>query len=291
MSANNILPAVEYRDMILDEYKKESISAKLDGDTKDLGSVLSPNEIKLKTIKTTSLGNYVRDQGHAAGQATIGWETIKLEIDRGVKFLLDRVDSIETLSTAITDLSKDFTDRQMVPEFDAFRFAKYATNAGTTTNATLNENTILSAIDAAMLEMNNAYVPAEGRLLFVNGNLMPIINKAIPRQWSNEAGINRSIQIYNGLEIVYVPDVRFNSSITLNPTSGDMGFTPDGNSINFLLLHPTAIWQAVKVSVPKYLSADDAANPVDSHIFNIRIFHDAGVYKLREKGVYANIAA
>jgi hypothetical protein len=289
--ANEIIPAVEYRAMILEEYHKESLTALLDGKTRDIGDKGGVNEIQLKKIKTTGLGDYVRDGGFKAGKATIGWETVKLEQDRGIEFLLDRVDSMETLDTTIGDISKDFVDRHMVPELDAYRFAKYAGGAKTKKVVVLTKDNILTEIDIAMAALSDAYSPEEGRMLFVNSKLSPVLNAALPRQWSNEDGINRVTRNYNGLEVRYVPEVRFHELCELNSESAEMGFVSKGGSLNFLLFHPSAIWQAVKVNVPKFISADDPSNRIDSHIFNIRLFHDADVIKTYEGGVYANKAA
>jgi hypothetical protein len=280
--------------MILDIYEIDSLTNQLDSQTRNIeGGVLAANEIKLKKIQTTSLGDYVRDSGFKAGSATIGWETVKLEQDRGVEFLLDRVDSMETLNTTIGDLVGDFTRRQMVPEIDAFRLVRYSASAGTKKTIGLTSTNILQEIDLASSTMSNAKVPVAGRVLFVNQELQPILDAAIPRQWANEAGLNTSVRIYNGMEIRYVPSDRFYNAITLSGTSGTAGFTPGTGAlkVNFLMLDPRAAWQAVKVNVPKFISADEPTNRIDSHIFNIRIFHDAGVIQVNEKGVYANFGA
>jgi hypothetical protein len=280
--------------MILDIYEIESLTNRLDSQTRNIeGGVLAANEIKLKKIQTSSLGDYVRDGGFKSGSASIGWETIRLEQDRGVEFLLDRVDSMETLNTTIGDVVADFTRRQMIPEVDAFRLARYAAKAGSKKTLALTSTNILEEIDLASSTMSNAKVPVAGRVLFVNQELQPILDAAIPRQWANEAGLNTNVRIYNGMEIKYVPSDRFYSAIVLSGTSGNAGYTPDTGAlkVNFLMLDPKAVWQAVKVNVPKFISADEPTNRIDSHIFNIRIFHDAGVIQVNEKGVYANMGA
>jgi hypothetical protein len=280
--ANVLIPAVEYRRMILDIYEIDSLTNKLDSQTRNIeGGVLAANEIKLKKIQTTSLGDYVRDGGFKSGSATIGWETIRLEQDRGVEFLLDRVDSMETLNTTIGDLVADFTRRQMIPEIDAYRLARYASNAGTEKTIALTSTNILQEIDLASAAMSNNKVPIAGRVLFVNQEIQPILDAALPRTWVNESSINTNARIYNGMAIVYVPSDRFYNAILLAGNSGAAGYTPGtgAKKVNFLMLDPKAVWQAVKVNVPKFISADDQSNRIDSHIFNIRIFHDAGVIK------------
>jgi hypothetical protein len=191
------------------------------------------------------------------------------------------------------DLVGDFTRRQMIPEIDAFRLARYSANAGISKTAALTSANIMQEIDLASSKMSNDKVPVAGRLLFVNQELQPLLDGAISRQWGNEGNINTNARIYNGMAIVYVPSDRFYDAILLAGVSSAAGYTPDegANKVNFLMFDPKAVWQAVKVNVPKFISADDNANRIDSHIFNIRIFHDAGVIGVNEKGVYANIEA
>ena len=290
--ANTIIPAKEYHRIILDIYEKDSITNQLDSQTRQLPTgQQNPNEILLKKVQTTSLGDYQRNIGYAAGSATIGWETVKLELDRSTFYTLDRVDSIETLNTTIGDLVADFTRRHLIPEIDATRLARYANGAGSKKTITLTSVNILSEIDLASATMSNSKVPSAGRLLFVNQEIQPILDAAIPRQWSNEAGLNTNVRIYNGMTVIYVPGDRFYSGITLNTVSGASGYNPTigENKVNFLMLDPKAVWQAVKVNVPKFVSADEPTNDLDSHIFRLRIFHDAGVVKVYEKGVYANL--
>jgi hypothetical protein len=95
------------------------------------------------------------------------------------------------------------------------------------------------------------------------------------------------------MQVRYVPRSRFFDLIELNSESMDDGFTAatGAEQINFIMLDPNAIWQAVKVNVPKYQSADDPANPIDSHVFRFRVHHDAGVMETYTKGVYASVKA
>jgi hypothetical protein len=278
--------------MLLEIYEIESLTNPLDSQTLVIeGGVLGANEIRLRKIKTSSLGDYTRDVGFKSGSINIGWETIRLEQDRGVECLLDRVDSMETLNTTIAEAVADFTRRQMVPEIDAFRFARYASGAALKKPVVLTVDNILSEIDLATSHLSNKKVPVTGRVLFVNQLLQPILNAALKRFWSNEALINTNTTRYNGMDIVYVPSDRFFDAIRLLEDSGETGFIPEtgAHKLNFLMFDPKAVWQAIKVNVPKFISADEPTNRIDSHIFNTRIFHDANVIQLNNDGVYSNI--
>jgi hypothetical protein len=276
--------------MILEKYQLESLTARLDGMTQDLGDLLGPSEIKLKTILTTGLGNYNREDGYKTGVATIGWETKNLLVDRGASLEIDRVDSMETLNTMIGDLLNDFTTQHVISELDAYRAAQYAQGAGTKVEGTLNKDTIIPAIDEANMALNNAGAPTAGRVLFINNNLYPAINASLVRQWGSENGVSRELASYNGVPIVFVPPSRFHSEITLNPGGASFGYANAGEQINFLLIASNAVWQAVKVQNVKYVSADQNQLK-DAHKFDFRIFHDAGVSAQNKLGVYCHKVA
>jgi len=93
------------------------------------------------------------------------------------------------------------------------------------------------------------------------------------------------------MDIVYVPSDRFFDGVTLQGESGDSGFTPGpgAHKLNFLMFDPKAVWQAIKVNVPKFISADEPTNRIDSHIFNLRLFHDANVIQLNNDGLYSSV--
>jgi hypothetical protein len=290
--ANIIVPAVEYRNILQEIYELGSLTSFLDSQTKDLDK--SPaGEVKLQRIKTTGFGDYDRDVGFKTGRAEIKWETYKLLLDRGIEFRLDRLDSIETMNTGIGTLSRVFVNTKMIPEIDATRFSRFVNGAGTKLPEAITAANILDRIDQASFALSDNKVPETGRVLFVNQELSPVLNAALPRQWSNEDGINTVTRVYNGMLVRYVPRSRFYDLIELNSDSMEDGYFPatGAKQINFIMLDPNAIWQAVKVNIPKYLSADDPANPIDSHKFMFRVHHDAGVMETYTKGVYASVKA
>jgi hypothetical protein len=283
------IPAVEYRDIIQEIYELGSLTSFLDGQSKDFQGAAA-GEIKLKKIKVSGFGDYQRDVGGADGFSEITWEVYKLLIDRGITFKLDQLDAIETMNTGIGDISRIFVNTKMIPEIDAFRFTRYAGGAGTKINETITAQNILDRIDQASFAMSDNKVPETGRVLFVNQNLSPVLNAALPRQWSNEDGINTVTRVYNGMLVRYVPRSRFYNLIELHSTSMEDGYSPAAGAkqINFIMLDPNAIWQAVKLSEPKVLDASDPANPLFSHVFRMRCHHDAGVMDTYTKGVYAS---
>ena len=94
----------------------------------------------------------------------------------------------------------------------------------TTTAAVLTKDSILAAIDEAVRQMDADEVPAEGRRLYVNSDLKPILNSALNRQWGSDGTVNTVLAGYNNMPIIYVPKSRFYTGITLADGSTAWGF-------------------------------------------------------------------
>jgi hypothetical protein len=288
MYKNTLEKSKMYLDIMLELFVRASITNRLDAESQQF-DFHGADELKILKLNTTGLGDYKKDVGYPQGAITAVWETIKLEQDRGVKFLLDRVDDDEVMGLTIGRVAQNFVDYQMAPELDAYRFAKFAAGAGRSETGALDKTTILDAIDTAKSHLNKNNVPKEGRILFVNEDLETAFNGAINRSWANESTINREVFRYNGMDILFVPPNRFHDEIVLHSGEEDKwGYDPDGKEINFMLLYPKAVVQARKVSNPKFISADEPANEVDSNKFMFRIYHDAFVLDRYKDGVYVN---
>jgi hypothetical protein len=284
---NALTPAVAYRGLTFEKYKLASFTARLDSASQDAGEGLGPSEIKIRVVRTEGLGSYDRAKGYPNGSVTVGWETKSLLIDRAQSFELDRVDGMEAMNVAIAEVFRDFMEQHVAPEIDAYRVAKYAAGAGKIVEGELDKDTLPAAIDEAIMELNNKGVPPEGRTLFVNGNLYPMISAAVSREWGNEGDLNREVRTYNGMPVAFAPPTRFYSGIALNAGPGSFGFANEGEALNFLLIGKNAIWQAVKVQSVKYITADQNQDK-DAFEVQFRLFHDAGVSGQNAAGVYCH---
>ena len=288
--ANSIEYAKKFVPVIDRIYKNGSYTSELDSKTElDFTGV---NEVKILKVSTTGLGDYSRTNGYPKGDITVTWETIKLEEERGKELSIDRMDNEETLGMAFGEVTGQFIREYVNPELDAYRFAKYASTTGVTSkDETLTKDTILAAIDTAILALDNAEVPAENRVLYMSTNLRPAFSQAVNRQYAGETAISNVVESYNGIPIVYVVPSRFYTAITLNTgASSSWGYTKDatsGKDINFMLVYSPAIMQAVKFAMPKVFSPDENQEK-DMWKFQLRIYHDAYIYENKAKGVYVS---
>lgn len=286
--ANSIAYAQKFLPVIDDIYKAASVTAGMDTASRT-DSFTGVNEVKVLKVSTTGLGDYSREDGYPKGDVTASWETMKLTEERGKEFSVDRMDNEETLGMVFGQVTGSFMREHVVPELDAYRFAKYASASGisTTTAAALTKDTILAAIDEASRQMDEDEVPAEGRRLFISSDLKPVLNAALSRRWGSDGTVQTVLSGYNDMPIIYVPKTRFYTEITLNAGTESWGYTKGSSAknINFMMIHPTAILQVEKFALPKIFSPDENQSK-DAWKFQFRLYHDAFVYENKVKGIY-----
>lgn len=278
---------------ILDEiYKKESLTARLDG----LSKPVDHNDARTVYVYKTSmvgLGNYDRATGFAAGNVTGVWEALELTKDRGRAFSVDAMSDEETLGMAFGTLVGEFIRTKVVPELDAYRFAVYAGKAsGKPTAAALTTSSgVLTAIDLAQKTLDGKEVPREGRVLYASEDIYYLLKGALTRTWVSDGTVDRNIERLDGMDVVMVPQTRFYEGIDLidgsDPSTGGYGQTSGKKKLNFLLLHPSAVLQIAKHN-PLRVFAPDLNQTADAWLFQYRIYHDAFIYDNKTDSVYVH---
>ncbi len=284
---NSIEYAKKFVPIIDGIYKAASVTQGMDTATQvDFTGV---NEVKVLKVSTTGLGDYSRENGYPKGDVTAAWETMTLTEERGKEFSIDRMDNEETLGLTFGTVTGNFMREQVIPELDAYRFAKYAGKAGisTTAGAVLTKDSIIAAVDEAVRQLNTDEVPLEGRRLYINSDLQPVLNSALNRQWGSDGTVNTVLAGYNNMPITYVPPTRFYTGITMNDGSADWGYVKAAGAadINFMIVYPGAILQVQKFALPKIFSPD-VNQTKDAWKFQFRLYHDAFVYDNKVKGIY-----
>lgn len=299
-SVNNNIALAELYLPILDEvYKQESKTAILDA-TGARVDFMGGNKINLFKTSVNGLGNYNRNQGFVTGDVTGTWEQHELTQDRGRGFLVDDMDNEETLGMAFGTLAGEFIRTEVIPEIDAYAFSKMAGTSGilTGTPADLTASSgVPNLISEGQYQMGDAEVPEEGRILFVSELCYRYLKDGITRYVANsDTGINRTVETYDGMRVVKVPKIRFNTLITLydGTTSGQEagGYVPTagGFPINFMIVHPSAVMKIVKHEVPRVF-APNINQSADAWLFQYRIYHDLFVMDNHVQGIYMHTAA
>lgn len=289
---NTIALAKSYVPNLDEIYKLSSLSAVLTSDQGLARPGAKANEILVPKLSMSGLGDYSRSNGYAQGDVTLDWESVPFNYDRGRKFVVDVEDDEETINTAFGKLGAEFMRTKVVPEVDAFTFAELAGKAGTVVNATLTLGTdVTAAITAANTAMDDAEVPAEGRILFITPQNY---NKIVALQTIESRDM---LGIFS--QIIKVPQSRFYTAIDLlsGGTGEEIGgyvkhvstgaSDAAGADINFMIVHPSAVVKFSKRVVgnviPPELNADS-----DGYILKFREYDLVDVFDNKVKGVYVH---
>ncbi len=224
------------------------------------------------------------------GDVTLTYETVACNFDRGRMFNVDVMDNLETAGIAFGRLAGEFLRTKVVPEIDAFRFATYASVSGISkvaSGATLADGpAVISALRAAVTQMDNDEVSAEQRFLYIT----PLL-----KGYLDDMDTTKSREILQGFaKIVKVPQTRFYTAITQydgtseNQTAG--GYikktgTGAGKDINFMIIQKSAVIQFQKHIAPKIITPEQNQT-ADGYKFGYRNVGIAEAYENKVAGIY-----
>ena len=292
--SNSIGLAAEYLPLLDEIYKAESKTAILDTAQDRVRWSQETGSFYLFETDMVALGDYSRNGGFVRGDVTAGWRQYTPQYDRARQFLVDRLDNAQSMDMAFGTLAAEFIRTKVVPEVDATRFAQYSKAASDSMKTTENISTgagAVAAIDLGTEKLDDAEVPYEGRILFVNPTMYRYLKAGITRYTMNgENGIDYNVEMYNSMRVITVPSGRFNTVCTLaQPTDHDGagGYTAAGSTINFLIIHPTAIMQSAVLYNPRIFSPE-VVQQADAWQFDFRVAHGAWVKHQKANGIYVN---
>ena len=107
---------------------------------------------------------------------------------------------------------------------------------------------------------------------------------------NGENGIDYNVEVYDNMRVITVPSGRFNTAVTLaQPTAHDGagGYTTTGSTINFMIVHPSAIMQAGIFEEPRIFSPA-VFQQAQAWAFDFREYHGAWVKHQKANGIYVN---
>jgi hypothetical protein len=292
--SNSIGLAAEYLPLLDEIYKAESKSALLDTAQERVRWDQSTGSFYLFETDMVGLGDYSRNGGFVRGDATSGWRQYTPQYDRGRQFVIDRLDDSQAKGMAFGTLASEFIRTKVNPEIDATRFAAYAKGASDSMKTAESISTgsgAVAAIDLGTEKLDNAEVPYEGRILFVNPTMYRYLKSGITRYTMNgERGIDYNVEMYNDMRVITVPSGRFNTVCTLaQPTAHDGagGYTAAGSTINFLIIHPSAIMQSTILYNPRIFSPE-VFQEASAWAYDFRLAHGCWVKHQKTNGIYVN---
>ena len=292
-NANSIALAARFLPLVDQMYKQDSKSAILDT-ANEFVRFDGANAVKIYNLSVLGMGNYSRNAGFVNSDVTGTWETHTLTTDRGRSYMLDVLDNEETLGLSLGNLLSVIEREHIIPEVDATRFAAYATGAASANKTTETLSTgsgVIASIDGASVALDNAEVPYEGRILFVSPKVYSLLKGGITRLVPNgEPNVNNIIEMYNDMRVIRVPQTRFYTAITLaTPSDNDDagGYSANGNGINYMIVHPSAVAQVMKHYVARVFSPQNNQQ-ADAWLVQPRFAHYAGVLTHKTNGIYVS---
>ena len=292
--SNSIGLASQYLPLLDEIYKAESKTAILDTVQDRVRWSPEYHTFYLFETDMVGLGDYSRNDGFVRGDVTASWRAYTPQWDRGRQFLVDRLDNSESIGMAFGTLAGEFMRTKVVPETDAVRFATYSKAAADSMKTAENISTgagAVAAIDLGTQKLDDAEVPYEGRILYVNPTMYRLLKGGITRYTMNgENGIDYNVERYNDMRVITVPSGRFNTAVTLGqPTAHDGagGYSTTGSTINFLIIHPSAVMQAVQLANPRIFSPE-VVQEAQGWLYDFRQYHGAWVKHQKANGIYVN---
>jgi hypothetical protein len=290
--ANSIGLASRYLPILDEIYKAGSKTALLDTVQDRVRWDNNYKTFYLFETDMVGLANYSRNDGFVRGDVTSGWRAYIPEWDRGRQFLVDVEDNMESMSMSFGTLAGEFMRTKVIPETDALRFSTYAAGAAAANKVTETLSTsaaTIASIDDATAALDDEEVPSEGRILFVNPTTYKLIKGGITRMIENrERDIDYNVEIYNDMRVITVPSGRFNTQVTLPVASahGDAGgFTASGQTINYMIVHPSAVMQATIMANPRVFSPQ-VVQEAQAWMYDFRQYHGAWVKNQKKNGIY-----
>lgn len=296
-AANNIAYAQKYLPLLDEAYKADSKTAILDT-LSDYVQFTGANTVNIFNLNPVGMSNYDRNAGFVPGDVTGTWQPYVLETDRGRSYQVDFLDNDQAMGLVVPNLLATVERQHIIPEVDAYRFAQYAGGAAASNvvTETLSAGAAtVASIDLATATLDDAEVPYEGRILFVNPTTYRFLKGGITRMVMNrDNDVNYNVEMYNDMRVITVPTGRFQTAITLNaPTtsSGAGGFSPasGASAINYMIVHPSAILQVMAHYAPRIFNPNQNIE-ADAWRVQPRFAHGAWVKAHKDNGIYVSHA-
>ena len=210
--------------------------------------------IDAKTIKIPHISTKGRVDGDRDSIGTItrnfdnSWETKTLKNHRTWSTLVHPKDISETNQVAsIQNITKVMNEEQKFPELDARLISSVydskIAKSGAAREETLTIANVLTVFDELMDAMDEALVPANGRILYVDTYTKTLVDNAkdVVRTSGNKV-IGRTVSRIDEVEVIGVPTA-------LMKTKYDFSIgavaTVDAKDIAMFLVHPSAVLPVV----------------------------------------------
>lgn len=264
------------------------------------------SEVKIPKMSVNGLGDYDRDNGYVQGAVTLAYETRSMTQDRGRKFQLDSMDVDETNFVATAGaVMGEFQRTQVIPEIDAYRISKLASEAidaavagmvvyGQTVDGTTS--TLRKVKEGIKAVRENGY---NGQLVIqANDNTIMELELELAGRlqsitWA-QGGINTQVPAIDGIPLIATPANRMYTAITLydgstsGQTAGGYVAGTSAKNINFIVTAqrtPLAISKQDKMRIFDPNTYQNA----DAWAMDYRRYHDLWVKDNAKNSLFVSI--
>ena len=260
--------------------------------------------VYIPRIKTSGRVDSDRDSiAEAKRNYDNSWEYKPLTHQRQWSTLVHPKDIDQTNEVAsIRNITQAFNEQQKFPEMDAYTISQLYTlwstadssdsedAAQTADDTELTVSSILGVFDDLMENMDEALVPANGRILYVTSAVHKMLKQAegITRQMSVQEGgsnVSRIINRLDEVEIVSVP-----STLMKTAYDFDEGWAEDDEAvqINMFLVHPSAVITPVSYEFAQLDQPSAMTN--GKYYYFEESFEDVFILNKRKGALQFNIA-
>lgn len=285
--ANNITLSKNYVALLDEVYKKASLTSVLTSDSSLIRMGNNAKEIVIPKMDMDGLKNYTRNSGYTAGDVKLEWETRTFNYDRGIKFLVDKMDNEESIELAFGRLGAQFQRTKVAPEADAYTLSTLATKATANISEytlTTGEN-VLDALRTEQNKMDEDEVPSESRILFITPTLLRLAKSL--DTYKNMGVLDEFAQV------ISVPQKRMYTSIELiddaqNDADNNMkGGYKKGSSATellFLIVEKSAVLKWDKHIASNIITPDDNQTS-DDYLQKYRKYGIVDVFDNKSAGI------
>ncbi|MGF6358066.1 hypothetical protein ABIE27_006031 [Paenibacillus sp. 4624] len=258
--------------------------------------------VNTKTIQVPSLDvagykNHNRSGGWNRQAVSNSFVNLTLEFDRDVEFFVDAMNVDETNQVvAAANLTATFEKEQAIPELDKYRFSKmyadYVAMGYTPDTTVLDAANALEVFDEMMMNMDEAEVPQEGRIMYVTPTYMKLLKSAeklrqIVTVGQNSGVIDRAVRSLDEVVLKSVPSSRMKTVYDF--TNGAVAGV-GAKQINLILVHPECVLAPIKHSAV-YLWEPGSHTQGDGYLYQNRRYTDLFLIERKAAAIQMNVQA
>lgn len=264
------------------------------------------SEVKIPKMSVHGLGDYDREDGYRRGAVSLNYETKKMTQDRGREFQIDPMDVDETSFVATAaSIMGEFQRTQVVPEIDAYRISKIATDTITADKAGMIEygykpgatgTSALRKLKEGIKAIRDGYngpLVCQATSDFILELEMELAGKITAVSFV-KGGIETRVPTVDGVPIISTPSNRMYTAIKINDgkTAGqEKGGYEKGTTakdLNFFICPKTTPIAITKQDIMRIF--DPTVNQkLNAWKMDYRRFHDIWVLENKLDSIYLNI--